>query len=390
MNLLDLLIILIVIAAGLHGLVLGAAAQVLSFGGVAAGLAVGATLAPEAARLATDPPTKATFALITLFGCTLVFGAVGQRIAARIWGRLRRSALALLDATGGAVLAAAAALMTCWLVGGMLATVPARGLATEVQRSSILRTLDRLLPPAPSVFSRLQRLFDVGGLPQVFAELEPRPAGRLPLPSDPAVRAAVARAGASTVKISGGACGAIQEGSGFVAAPGLVVTNAHVVAGVRRPIVLNSRGSHAASAVLFDPDLDVAVLRVGPLAEPALDLLGTAVPRGTSGAVLGYPVGGPFDAEPAVVLARVEAIGRDIYGQSLTTRSVYEIESLVRPGNSGGPLVRADGEVVGVVFSRSALNNDIGFALTSDEVRRELALAAPRTAAVSTGPCTAG
>ena len=91
-----------------------------------------------------------------------------------------------------------------------------------------------------------------------------------------------------------------------------------------------------------------------------------------------------------MVLARVEAIGRDIYGQSLTTRSVYEIESLVRPGNSGGPLVRADGEVVGVVFSRSALNNDIGFALTSDEVRRELALAAPRTAAVSTGPCTAG
>jgi S1-C subfamily serine protease len=383
------LIIVLVIAAGAHGLLVGAAAQVLSFGGVAAGLAVGAALAPTVARLGSDPPTKATFALLSLFVCLLIFGAAGQQLAARVWGRIRRSGLAWLDAGSGALLAAAAALTTCWLIGSMLATVPARGVATEVQRSSVLRTLDRVLPPAPSVFARVQRLIDAGGLPQVFAELEPRPAGRLPLPTDPAVRAAVARAGASTVMITGAACGGIQEGSGFVAAPGLVITNAHVVAGVRRPVVLDHRGTHPASAVLFDPDLDVAVLRVGPLDEPVLDLLAASVPRGTIGAVLGYPGGGPFDAEPAVVLARLDAVGRDIYGRQLTTRAVYEIESRVRPGNSGGPLVRADGTVVGVVFARSSLNGDIGYALTSDEVRHDLAVAEPRSTAVSTGPCTA-
>jgi S1-C subfamily serine protease len=272
----------------------------------------------------------------------------------------------------------------------MLATAPVRDLAAEAQQSAILRTLNRHLPPAPSVFSRLQRLIDAGGLPQVFAELEPRSAPRLPLPDDPEVRAAVVRAGPSTVKIIGNACGVTQEGSGFVAGPGLVVTNAHVVAGVRHPVVIDSHGTHDASPILFDPALDIAVLRAGPLGEPALDLLGTGVPRGTTGVVLGYPGGGLFDAEPAAVLTRLNAIGRDIYGRRLTTRAVYEVESRIRPGNSGGPLVRPDGTVVGVVFARSSLNDDIGYALTSDEVRPKIAAAETRSGPVSTGPCTAG
>jgi S1-C subfamily serine protease len=390
LNKLDLLILLIVFGAGLHGLLLGAATQLLSAGGVAVGFVVGAAVAPLAAGLAGDPTVKAILALSSLFGFTLAFGGVGRELGVRAWGRLRRAGVDRVDAGVGALLAAASALLACWLVASMLATAPVRDLAAEAQQSAILRTLNRHLPSAPSVFSRLQRLIDAGGLPQVFAELEPRPAPRLPLPGDPQLRAAVARAGASTVKIVGKACSVTQEGSGFVAGPGIVVTNAHVVAGVRHPVVVDSHGSHDATPILFDPALDLSVLRTGPLGEPVLDLLGTGVPRGTTGVVLGYPGGGPFDAEPAAVLTRLNAIGRDIYGRRLTMRAVYEVESRIRPGNSGGPLVRPDGAVVGVVFARSSLNDDIGYALTSDEVRPKIAATETRSGPVSTGPCTAG
>jgi S1-C subfamily serine protease len=389
-NWVDLIILLAVIAAAVHGLLLGGAVQLLSFGGLAVGLVAGGALAAVVARLGGDPLTKALFALLAVFGLALLGGAFGRELGVRLWGRLRRRKLAWFDAAIGALLAGAATLTAAWLIGGMISNAPIRGLASEIQHSAVLRGLGSILPPAPSVFSRLQRLIDATGLPQVFAQLEPQPAGRLPLPTDPTVRAAVARAGPSTVKIIGGACGAIQEGSGFVAGAGLVVTNAHVVAGVDHPTVIDHRGTHSTTPVLFDPDLDIAVLRVGALDDPALVLLPGGVPRGTTGAVLGYPGNGPFDAEPAVVLTRLDAVGRNIYGRGLVTRSVYEIQSLVRPGNSGGPLVRPDGTVAGVVFSRSTLNDDIGYTLTSDEVAADLGTARSRGGPVTTGPCTAG
>ena len=389
MNLVDVVILVTALAAGMHGLLLGAAVQVFSFGGLTLGLALGAALAPTAASFGNDPPTKAFLALLSLFGLAAVVGTLGRVLGIRVWRRLRRFHLARVDSILGFVLATGSALVSAWLIGSMLATAPARPIAMEVQHSAILRHLDQVLPRAPSVFARLQRLIDAGGLPQVFADLEPTPSARLPLPADPIVRAAVLHAGASTVKIVGAACGLIQEGSGFVAAPNLVVTNAHVVAGVHSPSVLDSKGSHSAITVLFDPDLDIAVLRVA-VNDPVLHLTAANAPRGTSGAVLGYPGGGPFDAEPAVVLDRRQAVGRNIYGDGLVTRAIYELRSLVRPGNSGGPLVEPDGTVAGVVFARSSLANDIGYALTGDEVQPKLVAAESRTTAVSTGTCTAG
>jgi S1-C subfamily serine protease len=200
----------------------------------------------------------------------------------------------------------------------------------------------------------------------------------------------VARDGASTVKIVGFGCGQIQEGSGFVVAPGLVVTNAHVVAGIAGPMVQDASGSHPTSVVLFDPSYDLAVMRVQGLSERPLSLDPSQVARGVQAAVLGYPNGGPFTAVPAGVLAEFEAQGRDIYGQGLTLRNVYEIQSLVRPGNSGGPLVQPDGDVIGVVFSRSTTDGNIGYALTSPDVRSRVLLAESTSRQVGTGPCLAG
>ena len=222
----------------------------------------------------------------------------------------------------------------------------------------------------------------------MFAALAPASARPVPLPSGSQLAGAVAAAKGSTVKVAGYGCGVIQEGSGFVAAPGLVVTNAHVVAGIAQPLVQVDSSIEAATVVLFDPSFDIAVLRVPGLHAPVLTLNPTTVDRGAQAAVLGYPDGGPFSVDAAGVMARFEAQGRDIYGDALTVRNVYEIDARVRPGNSGGPLVLPDGHVAGVVFSRSTVDANVGYALTSPDVLVRVARAEAATHPVGTGRCT--
>ena len=192
--------------------------------------------------------------------------------------------------------------------------------------------------------------------------------------------------------LAGRPSGQGELGTGSVIdASGRVVTNAHVVAGVRNPFVIDARGRHSASVVLFDPELDMAVLRASDLAGPPLALSSATASRGTGGAVLGYPGGGPFTVGAAAVLTDYAAIGRDIYGRGLITRHVYQLQAQVRPGNSGGPLVLADGTVAGVVFARSVTNGDVGYALAADAVRARLARAetSATTTTASTGACVA-
>ena len=383
----DLLVVGLLVAAAAHGLWRGAATQVLSFGGFAAGLAVGAAIAPHATRLTPDPLAQVVVALVALFGTATLAGGLGRVVAVRAMGWIRRARLAGVDAVVGAVVAVAFASLSVWLVAGMLASVPAPGVAGAIQSSAILRAADRVLPPAPSLFSRIQALLESTGLPPVFAGLEPRPAPRLPGAGAAEVQAALTRAGPSTVKVTAAGCGRVQSGSGFVAAPGLVVTNAHVIAGIDRPIVESRAGRSGTTPVLFDPDLDVAVLRVDRLSGRPLAVLGSEVGRGARAAAIGYPGGGPLRAEPAVVLAQYDALGRDIYSRSLTRRPVYELQARVRPGNSGGPVIEPNGRVVGVVFSRSAAHPGIGFAITGPAVLQRVRAAQATTTRASTGPC---
>jgi S1-C subfamily serine protease len=365
----------------------GAVVQVASLLGLAGGLALAAVLAPIVQRLGGSPFAKILLTIATLVVVTGVLSGLARTAGVRVWAALRRSPLQRVDSVAGALVGGVATLLVAWLVGGMVARIPAPQLTDEIQHSKILRALDDHLPAQPEVFARIGRLFNPLGFPDVFAQFEPNPAPSLPLPPDPVVRAAVAAAGQSTLKIEGIGCSAIQEGSGFVVAPDLVVTNAHVVAGVSRPVVIDKAGTHRATAVLFDPKMDVAVLRTSGLREPSLRLFPGIVGRGAEGAALGYPGGGPFRAVPAVVLSELPAVGRDIYGRSLIARDVYQLRAEIRPGNSGGPLVRADGTVVGVIFARSSLNPSVGFALTSEEVRSRVAAADARSVPTSTGPC---
>jgi S1-C subfamily serine protease len=241
------------------------------------------------------------------------------------------------------------------------------------------------------VFTRLQAFINTTPFPRVFEGVEPLSPGPVNMPDDPAIRAAVHAAGVSTVRVEGFGCGGVQTGSGFVVGPGMVVTNAHVVAGIRSPQVDDTNGrTRNATPVLFDPSLDLAVLRTGPLNGPPLALLRSDVHHGAGGAVLGYPGGAAqLNARPGAVLREFAAVGRDIYGRSLTRRNVYQLQATIRQGNSGGPFVRKDGAVLGVVFAASTSDPNVGYALTSGEVVSRVDDARGRTSPVGTGSCAA-
>ena len=202
-------------------------------------------------------------------------------------------------------------------------------------------------------------------------------------------RALSSKAANSIVKITGDApsCSRSIEGSGFIYSSQRVLTNAHVVAGVRNPrISLPNGGQLSARVVLYDADRDIAVLYVPNLTRAALKLAGS-VGSGTSAVVAGYPQNGPFAAVPARIAARTSVTGPNIYQSKTVTRQVYTIRGTVRPGNSGGPLLAADGSVYGVVFAASVDQSNVGYALTNSEISGDADRGRTATASVSTHGC---
>lgn len=390
LNWVDLVILLFLLSAAFHGYRQGAVVQVFSYLGFGLGLVAGAKLGPALSPLVQSPLAKMGVVVASFLGMASVLGTVGRMAGARMTrGVISRAQLGPVNSLGGMGVATVATVLTVWLIGSLLAQVGLGSITPGFQQSRIMRGLTGRLPPAPSVFSRIQS-FLPSGFPPVFAELEPSPAPKVPVAAGPQVRAAVRAAAPSVLRITSVGCGRITTGSGFVAAPGLVITNAHVVAGVDRPLVQDSRVSRRASVVLFDPRLDLAVLRAAGLAGAPLRLMPGVAGRGQVGAVLGYPGGGPFVAQPGAVRSVFEdAVGRDIYSRDLVSRDVYQLDSSVHPGNSGGPFVSSSGQVIGVVFASSLVNPDIAYALTSTQVAPRLDQARQASGAVDTGPCPA-
>ena len=390
MNVVDVVVLILVALAAVQGLRLGAVIQVLSFGGFLVGLYFGAQLASVTVTWGHSQSTRTALALVTLLGVAVLCGVAGRIMGNQVFWRVHRGALGAVDSGLGVVVAVVASLLAAWLLANTLVNTDSLTLNASIDQSKIIRSLDSVLPAPPSVFSQFQNFLSAQGFPPVFAQLAPESAGPVALPGGPQLDAAASRAEASTVKIVGNGCGQIQEGSGFVVEPGLVVTNAHVVAGIAHPMVQVGANFLATTVIYFDPFYDLSVLRVSGLDEPVLTLDPAPATRGVQAAVLGYPGGGAFQASPAGIMAVFQAEGRDIYGQGLTVRNVYEIQAKVRPGNSGGPLVQLDGQVIGVVFSRSTTNGDIGYALTSPGVLSRVRQAESSPRVVGTGACVPG
>jgi S1-C subfamily serine protease len=393
MDLLDVIIILVTAASALHGLRLGAAVQILSYGGAIVGLVAGVALVSSVApHLHAGSPRTFVALLLLLAPCGLAWG-IGRQLGAHLWGRIQGHSVARLDAAAGGAIAMAGTLVFVWVVGSVLVSSPVPSISGQIQRSAILRGVNEVMPPIPTELASLEHVLNQDGFPLPVINFS-GPLAPVKVAGSQAVRAAVEHAGRSTVRVVAYGCdrgAVVEKGSGFVTDGNLVVTNAHVIAGSTRVVVTDEAGDHTATPILFDPRFDLAVLAVPGLRDPSLPIDPQVVGRGTTAAVLGFPLGGPFDAQPAGVLAPLDATGFDIYNRTETTRYVYELQSLVRPGNSGGPLVEPDGRVIGVVFSRSATNDSIGFALSSPGVlQRVRAAARSRAGAVPTGACVNG
>jgi len=390
MNIVDLLVLLFAAGAAYRGWRRGLVGQIFEFGGGFLGLIVGIALGPRVAAAFTDQP-GAQGALISLL-VVFVMLSIGQTagfIVGHRFGRLAtRTRLGAPNSALGSAFGVLVVLVSFWLIGSVIANASSRPIARAFRQSSLLRTVTRVMPPPPDVLAYLSQYLNTSGFPQVFAGL-PRPiAPPVDLPSGRDARRAVAVAQESTVRIIAPACGGTQLGSGWVAAEATVVTNAHVVAGGSRVTVQDTAGEHPGEVVLFDSATDIAIIRTDGLAGSPLDLNVAAQERGTGGATLGFPGGGDIEAHAAAVQDGYDARGLDIYGRSTVVRSVYELRSPVRQGDSGGPFVLPNGDVAGVVFAASTTDANTGYALTGAEVADEVEEGIDSAGPVDTGSCT--
>jgi S1-C subfamily serine protease len=257
----------------------------------------------------------------------------------------------------------------------------------------VLRVTDTMMPEVlRELPAELTKLLDVSGFPDVLAPFSPTPITDVG-PADPVLlnSPVVREARASVLKVRARAasCSRALEGTGFVIAPQRVITNAHVVAGTDRVAVETSRGSLDATVVSYDPNTDVAVLKVPQLRAPVLQLAPAPAATGSDALVLGYPLDGPYTASAARVRDRIRLRGPDIYNGATVVRNVYTVRAVVRSGNSGGPLLDGSGQVLGLVFGAAVDNDETGFVLTEEEIADDIAAAPSQTDKIPTGVCAA-
>ncbi|MGL5826508.1 MAG: MarP family serine protease [Nocardioides sp.] len=389
MNLLDWLLVALVATYALsgywQGFVTGACATIgLLLGGV-----VGVWLAPQALGKA-DPSLWVSLGALFIVILSASLGqAISQYGGARLRERIKWQPIRAVDAVGGAVLSAAAVLIVAWALGVAVSGSRIWGVTPLVRDSTLLARVDAALPDKAS--EGLRSFNNVVGQSFFPSYLEPFARERIvevrPGPRRIRKDPEVVRARDAVVKIQGfNSCGRGVEGSGFLYASGRLMTNAHVVAGVRKPDVQIGGRTYPGRVVYYNPEVDVAVLAVDQVGGPVLTFDSTAESE-DGVAILGYPQDGPFDIQSARIRAEQTLRSPNIYGEGSVLREVFSLRGLVRPGNSGGPVLSAEGTVVGVVFAASVTDPDTGYALTADQVAESAAAGTAGDRSVSTGKC---
>jgi S1-C subfamily serine protease len=376
---LDWGIVAFTLALGLWGYRQGLIVGAFTLLGFAAGAFLGSRIAPLILTGGYESPYAPLFAAIGALIAGALSAVALESMALGLRQRLIRGrGLHLADGAGGAALVACVALGIVWVFGAVALHAPGTaGLRGDVQRSAIMRRLNDLMPPSGPVINALNR---VDPAPSIVGPSSPVGPPDATIARDPDV----AEAGRSVVRVLGTACGLGVEGSGWMAAPDLVVTNAHVVAGEDDTTVTTQSGAiYDANAVHYDPANDLAILRIRE-SLPALAI--AADPRrGESGAVLGYPENGPYSVAPARFGDTQDVISEDSYGHGPVRRSIASLRGTVRSGNSGGPMVDAHGRVLGTLFASTTTDRPGGFAIPNDIVEAALRRSG---AEVDTGPCT--
>jgi S1-C subfamily serine protease len=388
-TLVDLVILIAIVFAVSSGYRRGFWLSLAQYAGLVLGVVIGAVLAPVLMDFVniTSSSIRSLGAVLIL----IVLGAIGSSAGYWVGEPIRLRLLAhpqsgRIDSVAGGIFSAIAVLSVSWFLGLSLAQVPSQQLSSAIQRSAVLRALDGIAPRPPGFLARVEAIIAGVNFAPVFSGLEPPGPSPQPLPAS-IDTAGVRNAQSETLKIQGFGCGGIVFGSGFPVGPGLVLTNAHVVAGTQGTTVRSPsmRTGLAARVVLFDSQRDVAILYVPRLALVPLPEAGAG--QGTQGAAIGYPGGGAEQATAAVVNGEVRAQGRDIYGQNEVVRRIWIIQAQVVPGNSGGPLVDLNGNVIGVIFAASTSSPGNAYALTDAEVQPDIDQAQGRTSPVPVGSC---
>jgi len=356
--------LLFAVSGYFRGFIVGA----LSLGGFVVGAIAGTRLADALLAGGASSPYAPLFGLIGALGAGAILAIGFEGVGIRLRRGLRLPFLGTLDGLLGALLSATVALCLAWLLGVVVLALPGTGsLAAEIRSSSILRRLDELMPPSGVVLNALAR---IDPLPAIAGAGAPVAAP----PSAVSMTPALDRAERSVVRVLGTACGLGIEGSGWVIGPDEVLTNAHVVAGESDTVVevAGEGAGHNATAVLFDPRNDIAVLSVPRLGLPALTLADETA-DGSAGVILGYPLDGPLATEPARVGATATVQTQDAYGRGPLPRLLTAIRGLIRPGNSGGPVIDASGAVLTTVFAATtSAGPHGGYGVANATVRAEL------------------
>ena len=392
MNFFDLAALAVLLLAVALGAWVGLFPQLLGLVGAALGFVIALLAASSFHQLleTIEQPLRAFVAASMLILLTLLGEAAGSAIGSRIRFAMRDRPLGALDAGGGMVVGLGQGVLALWIVGGLVLAGAAPGLEAAATTSLVLRSINTVLPAPEGVARLVTDLLAPTEFPQLFSGIEPSPAPPLELPGTEAVRALAESGKASTVQVIAQGCGRQQLGTGFFVASHVVLTNAHVVAGGETMTVDEGSESLQATLILYDPDQDVALLRVPSATRPALRLASVTPQRGTRAVALGHPRGGPLEFIPAVVTASFNARGPDIYDRTLVDRSIVEVRAEVRRGDSGGPLMTATGVAGGIIFGASRVDPGVGYAISAASVAAEVREGEGRTAPVGSGACANG
>ncbi len=397
-NVLDILLLLAAMWFAVIGYRQGFVVGILSVLGFLGGGLIAIYVLPifwdRAMGAGTRPGTYTAIAAVVI---VIVCASVGQAFTTHLGNKVRTritwSPARAVDATGGALVNVLAMLLVAWLIGSALAGTALPTIGKEVRSSKVLTGVSRIVPQRADVwFADFSSVLAQNGFPQVFTPFSDEPITNVPPPDPKLVSSGTpARAERSIVKVVGTAnsCGKVLEGSGFVFAPHHVMTNAHVVGGVHNPTVqIGGVGrQYPATVVLYDWQRDVAVLDVPSLDAPALSFDGTPAHTGDGAIVAGFPENGAYNVQAARVRARIQAHGPDIYHRGNVSRDVYSLYTVVRQGNSGGPLLTPTGQVYGIVFAKSLDDDTTGYALTENEIHADAVAARAAVRPASTQGC---
>ncbi|WP_394685123.1 MarP family serine protease [uncultured Microbacterium sp.] len=391
MPIVDIALIALLAVALAVGLSRGFLATIGFFAGLALGAVAAYWVLPFVGQWVTDLAWRGP----AMIGAGILLLLIGSGLGSAVGNVFRRGAdrikLRVPERLLGGVVNVAAAALTISFVAGSLTPVGVPVVSAALGSSTVVRTIDDLTPaPVRGALADLRGTIFADGIPRLGELIQIGP-----VPTTPSIALddpALTQAAQSVARISGTAyaCGITSSGSGFVVADGRVVTNAHVVAGVDTPLVeLPGRPAREGRVVYFDPVDDIAVISVDQLNAASLPIAQTLA-VGSPAVVQGYPGGGPFTSGSAQILSEGTVPVPDIYDDSSAPRDIYALAGVVRPGNSGGPLLTTSGQVAGIVFARSDTDDNVGYAMTPAELEPVMAQMGSLSAPVASGNCTRG